>query len=215
MFVSTETIEEEDKVSEHRPTMHEIKSLQEALNMDFTKTSIRLREGEHQFALAKAIAEFQLEPAFPDVKDIIRKISGEKSMEDIQLIRKIQTILKKMEKSNIVRILPKKKPWELQRYMLISFKFQDAESNMVVFATDQETKQSHELLQSALHELGTSSNTRNLNIARVLGLSSSLFASYFLVVWSLIQPITSPLVFVPALSVAVICSIALGKNLAK
>ena len=127
MFRSTETIEEESGMSQRRFTLNEIRSLQEALSSDLMKAKLRLREGEHQFTLAKAIGEMQLGLTLPDVKDVIRKMSGDKETEDMQVVRKIQTILKKMEKSNVVRILPKKKPWELQRYMLVSFKFQDAE----------------------------------------------------------------------------------------
>jgi hypothetical protein len=99
-------------------TPSEIQFLQEALSAEYKISSIRLRDGEHQHSLAKAIASFQLELCFPDVKDIIKRLYGEEKTADVQLVRKIQTILKKMEKSNIVKILPKKKPWELQKYAL-------------------------------------------------------------------------------------------------
>ena len=88
---------------EPRLTQSEIQFLQEALSSDFRMSNIRLREGEHQYSLAKAIAAFQLELYFPDVKDIIRKLYGEQQTSDVQLVRKVQTILKKMEKSNIVK----------------------------------------------------------------------------------------------------------------
>jgi len=200
-------------VSQRQFTANEIKSLQEALGSDLKKANIRLREGEYQFTLAKAIAELQLDLTFPDVKETIRKMSGDKEAGDIQVIRKIQTILKKMEKSNVVRILPKKKPWELQRYMLTSFRFQDAENNIVILAAEQQTKQSEELLQSAIKQQGASLNARNLSLAKVIGLALALIASYITVLWSLIQPAISSVVFIPAFCAAAVTAIALGKAL--
>jgi hypothetical protein len=200
-------------VSQRQFTANEIKSLQEALGSDLKKANIRLREGEYQFTLAKAIAELQLDLTFPDVKETIRKMSGDKEAGDIQVIRKIQTILKKMEKSNVVRILPKKKPWELQRYMLTSFRFQDAENNIVILALEQQTKQSEELLQSAIKQQGASLNARNLSLAKVIALALALIASYITVLWSLIQPAISSVVFIPAFCAAAVTAIALGKAL--
>ena len=200
-------------MSQRQFTANEIKSLQEALGSDLKKANIRLREGEYQFTLAKAIAELQLDLTFPDVKETIRKMSGDKEAGDIQVIRKIQTILKKMEKSNVVRILPKKKPWELQRYMLTSFRFQDAENNIVILAAEQQTKQSEELLQSAIKQQGASLNARNLSLAKVITLALALIASYITVLWSLIQPAISSVVFIPAFCAAAVTAIALGKAL--
>ena len=200
-------------MSQRQFTANEIKSLQEALGSDLKKANIRLREGEYQFTLAKAIAELQLDLTFPDVKETIRKMSGDKEAGDIQVIRKIQTILKKMEKSNVVRILPKKKPWELQRYMLTSFRFQDAENNIVILAAEQQTKQSEELLQSAIKQQGASLNARNLSLAKVIALALALIASYITVLWSLIQPAISSVVFIPAFCAAAVTAIALGKAL--
>ena len=200
-------------MSQRQFTANEIKSLQEALGSDLKKANIRLREGEYQFTLAKAIAELQLDLTFPDVKETIRKMSGDKEAGDIQVIRKIQTILKKMEKSNVVRILPKKKPWELQRYMLTSFRFQDAENNIVILAAEHQTKQSEELLQSAIKQQGASLNARNLSLAKVIALALALIASYITVLWSLIQPAISSVVFIPAFCAAAVTAIALGKAL--
>jgi len=85
--------------------------------------------------MAEGIASFQLELRFPDVKDIIERLYSEEKTDDPQFVRKIQTILKKMEKNDVVRILPKKKPWELQRYALSSFKFIDVDKKPVVLGT--------------------------------------------------------------------------------
>lgn len=200
-------------MSQRKFTANEFKSLQEVLGSDLKKANIRLREGEYQFTLAKAIAELQLDLTFPDVKETIRKMLGDKETEDIQVIRKIQTILKKMEKSNVVRILPKKKPWELQRYMLTSFRFQDAENNIVILATEQQMKQSQELLQSTIKQHGASLNARNLSLAKVIALALALVAAYIAVLWSLMQPATSSVVFTPAFFTAVVTAIALGKAL--
>ena len=213
MLIQLKLLKRETAVSQRRFTANEIRSLQETLSSDIKKANIRLREGEYQFTLAKAIAELQLDLTFPDVKDIIRRVSGDKEMEDVQIVRKIQTILKKMEKSNVVRILPKKKPWELQRYMLLSFKFQDAENNTVVLAPEQQLKQSQELLQSAIKQQGTSLNTRTIGLAKVVALASTLLAAYGAILWSLAQPIIDAIVFIPAFCAAAVSAIALGRAL--
>ena len=215
MFRSTETIEEESGVSQRKFTLNEIRSLQEALSSDLKNAKLRLREGEYQFTLAKAIGEMQLGLTFPDVKDVIRKMSGDKATEDMQVVRKIQTILKKMEKSDVVRILPKKRPWELRRYMLLSFKFQDAENNTVILGTEQQIKQSQEALQSAMKQLGPSLNARNMNGVKIVALGAALLASYGGVLWSLSQSVIISLVFIPALCAAAVAAVALGRVLGK
>lgn len=198
-------------VSQRRLVPNEVKFLKESLSADYKTGNIRLREGEYQYDLAKAIAAFQLELYFPDVKDIIKKLYGEEKNNDIQFIRKIQTILKKMEKSGIVTILPKKKPWDLQRYALLSFKFRDADKNLVIFATEQEVKQAQGLLQYSINHQ-TTPTARILNAkAKAVGLVLLILASYAAILWDFMQPIVSPLIFIPAFAVAVVCSIVLGK----
>ena len=189
----------------------EIRFLEDAARADFVNCSIRLREGEYQYNLVNAIAAFQLELMFPDVKDLTRKKWGEEKANDLQFVRKIQTILKKMEKSNIVRILPKKNPWQLQRYALSSFKFQDSDKNSVVLATDEQFKQMQELLRSAL----TQEETGKRNYVAVFMLMLFAILSYIGVVWSLVQPMINSVVFIVALSVSVICSLALGRMFAQ
>jgi len=215
MFRSTETIEEATAMSQHKFTVNDITSLREALTSDLKKANVRLREGEYQFTLTKAIGELQLGLTFPDVKDIIRKISGDKETEDVQVVRKIQTILKKMERSNVVKILPKKKPWELQRYMLLSFKFQDADNNTVILATEQQIKQSQETLQSVIKQQGASLNARNTNAVKIVALATALLASYGAVLWSLSLSAISSSVFIPAFCAATVAAIALGKILGR
>ena len=200
-------------MSERKFTVDEIKSLQEALGSDVKKANIRLREGEYQFTLAETIAALQLNLTFPDVRDVISKTSGNNDIQDLQVIRKIQTILKKMEKSNVVRILPKKKPWELQRYMLLGFRFQDAENNTVILATDQQIRQSQDLLQSTMKQQEASLGARNVGTIKVAALGSALLASYIAVLWSLVQPVISSVVFIPAFCAAGVAAIALGRAL--
>ena len=204
-------------MSEPRLTPSEIQFLQEALNADYKMSSIRLREGEHQFGLAKAIASFQLELYFPDVKDIIKRLYGKEKTADVQLVRKVQTILKKMEKSNIVKILPKKKPWELQKYALSSFKFQDVDKNMTVLATDEQMKQAQNLLNSTLSRLNESSGKLGNVRARVYAFTLALIvvASYITIVWDVAQPIISPIIFVSAFLIAMAGSVVLGRTLSK
>ena len=189
----------------------EVKFLEEAASADLVSINIRLREGEYQHNLVKAIASFQLDLTFPDVKDLIWRLYGEEKALDLQFVRKIQTILKKMEKSSIVRILPKKNPWQLQRYALSSFRFQDSDKNVVILATDQQMKQMQDGLRSAL----TEQDVGRKDYLKTLALSLILVASYTVAVWSLVQQSISLIVFVPGLSVSIVCSLMLGKMLAR
>jgi len=198
-------------LAQHRPTLSEMRFLQEALSADYKTGNIRLREGEYQYTLAKAIASFQLELRFPDVKDIIKGLYGEEKVSDIQFVRKIQTILKKMEKSNIVQILPKKKPWNLQRYALTSFKFQDVDKNLVAFATDYQIKQAQDMLRSISNQ--REAPTVKLNKIMICMLVLIVVAFYTTSVWALMQYVINPIIFVLAFSVAIACSIMLGKVL--
>jgi len=187
----------------------EMKILEEVARTEPVAGNIRLREGEYQYSLVKAIASFELELMFPDVKDLIRRLFGEEKSSDLQFVRKIQTILKKMEKSNIVRILPKKNPWQLQRYALSSFKFRDSDKNLVVLATDQQVKQMQDLLHSAL----TQQEKGRRDYFRVLPLMLVVIASYFAVVWALTQPVINAVIFISGLFVSVTCSVILGEML--
>lgn len=197
-------------MAQYSPTLSEMRFLQEALSADYKTGNIRLREGEYQYTLAKAIASFQLELRFPDVKGIIEGLYGEEKANDIQFVRKIQTILKKMERSNIVRILPKKKPWDLQRYALTSFKFQDVDKNLVVFATDDQIKQAEGMLRSIAipHEA-----TSVLNRVKLSMLVLIIVAFYATSVWALIQYAINPIIFVLTFSVAIAFSVILGEVL--
>jgi hypothetical protein len=189
----------------------EIHILQEALSADYKTSNIRLREGEHQYTLAKTIAALQLELHLPDVRDIIRALYGEEKSNDIQFVRKIQTILKKMEKSNIVRILPKKKPWDLQRYALTSFKFQDTDKNLVVFATDTQINQAQSMLRSISTEQEVP--TVKLDNIKICALVLMVIAFYATSVWAIMQYIVNPIIFTLSFSIAVVCSVMLGKAL--
>ena len=205
----------DNSLSKRGLTQSETGFLQEVLSADFKICNIRLREGEYQCSLAKAIASFQLELYFPDVKDIIKRLYGEEKTNDIQFIRKIQTILKKMEKSNVVRILPKKKPWELQRYALSSFKFQDIDKNLVIFATDQQMKQKQNLLRSILSQQETSTAKLSNIRTKIWILVFVVVASYTAILWDLTQPTINPIISVPAFSIAAACSLMLGKMLSQ
>jgi hypothetical protein len=203
---------EGEKLSLHERTEDEIRFLRDALKADFAPGNIRLREGEYQYDLAKAIASFQLEMYFPDVKEIIKRLYGEDKANDVQFVRKIQTILKKMEKSDIVRILPKKTPWELQKYSLTGFKFEDSDKNRVILASDEEMQQSRGFLnQITLRERSRTHSTRFL--IQISALSALIVASYAAIIWTLVQPIINPTIFIPAFLVAVLCSILLGRTL--
>jgi len=202
------------KVSQHKLTLNEIKFLQEALNSDYKNAGIRLREGEYQYELSKTIASFQLELRFPDVKDLIKKLHGEEKANDVQLIRKAQTILKKMEKSGVIKILPKTKPWELQRYALLSLKFIDADKNQVIFATDEQIQQAREKIKLIVNQTVSKSPVSIIKL-KVYVLALLIILSYVTIVWNLLQPIINPIILITAFSLATICSIALGKALSE
>lgn len=190
-------------------TIDETHVLQEALSADYKTTNIRLREGEHQYTLAKTIATFQLELHLPDVKELIKALYGEEKTNDIQFIRKIQTILKKMEKGHVVRILPKKTPWNLQRYALTSFKFQDMEKNSVVFAMDDQKKEAQNMLRS----ISVQQDKSFVELDKICVLVLIIVSAYATSVWTLMQYVVNPIIFVLACSIAVVCSIMLGKAL--
>jgi hypothetical protein len=202
-------------VSQHKLQPSEITFLQKAMNADSRNADVRLREGEYPYELAKTIVSFQLDLHFPDVKQIIKKLYGEEKANDVQFVRKIQTILKRMEKSDIVTILPKRKPWELQRYMLPSFKFVDANKNSLSFATNEQIKQAQNLLDSLLvqHEASVA-KVRNSKIKIGL-LTSMVFVSYAVILWNFIQPIVNPIIFILAFSVSVMFALMLGRTLSR
>jgi hypothetical protein len=201
-------------VSQYKLTLNEIKFLQEALNSDYKIAGIRLREGEYQYELSKTIASFQLELRLPDVKDLIKKLHGEEKANDVQLIRKTQTILKKMEKSGVIKILPKTKPWELQRYALLSLKFIDTDKNQVIFATDEQIQQAREKIKLIVNQTVLKSPVSVIKL-KVYVLALLIILSYVTIVWNLLQPIINPSILIIAFSLATICSIALGKALSE
>jgi hypothetical protein len=189
----------------------EARILEESINSDYKTANIRLQQGEYQYELAKGIASFQLEQHFPDVKDLIKKLYGEEKTNEPQFIRKIQTILKKMEKNNIVRILPKNKPWELQRYALSSFKFIDIDKNPVILATPQQIEQTQNLLHSVPSPQNMPTAKPSYVKTEILILAFIIVISYTVGLWSLLQPIINPIIFVPTFYIAVACSLILGK----
>lgn len=190
---------------------NEIKFLQETCDADFKPVDVRLREGEYQYDLVKTIASFMLEQHFPDVKDIIKRLCGEEKVNDVRFVRKIQTILKKMEKSGLIRILPKEKPWDLQRYALLSFKFQDIDKNNVSLASDNQIKQ----VKEKMHQMQVDRQKSKDRSGPLIMFSIIICASYLLSVLALIQPVINLLIFIPSFSIAVMFSILLGKNLSK
>ena len=198
-------------MSQHQLKPIEARILEESLNSDYKTVSIRLQQGEYQYELAKGITSFELEHHFPDVKDLIKKLYGDEKTNDPQFIRKIQTILKKMEKNNIIRILPKNRPWELQRYAISSFKFIDVDKNLVILATPQETEQIQDLLHSGLSPQNVPTAKPSYIKIKILILAFIMIISYTGVLWSLLQPIINPIIFVPAFYTAVACSLILGK----
>lgn len=196
-------------MSQRRLSPSEIKFLEEASNAECVNGSIRLREGEYQYNLVKAIAAFELELTLPDVKDLIKKSWGEEKTNDLQFVRKIQTILKKMEKGNIVKILPKKNPWQLQRYAVSSFTFQDNDKSLVTLATAQQIKE----MKDQLHSVTTYQGRDNRESVKTFTLALIAVVSYVVVLVALLQSTINPIVFVSGLIVSILCSLMLGKAL--
>jgi hypothetical protein len=190
------------------------KEFENALSSEVKAVNIRLREGEYQFSLAKTIASFELELVFPDAKTLIKKLYGEGNAEDAYFVSKIQTILKKMEKSGIVKILPKEKPWELQKYALTSFKFQDVEKNQVVFATEPEIEKTLQMIHSSPNAQQVSIHQPRLSIKMPL-LMSVIITSFAVILWTLTQPVVNITIFISAFCIAAICSTILGISIAR
>jgi len=205
----------DNSVLERRLEPTEVRALQETLDSGSISVNIRLREGEYQYSLAKAIASFELELVFPDVKDLTRSLYGQGKADDIQFIRKIQTILKKMEKSGIVSILPKSKPWDLQRYALLSLKFEDVDRSIVILATEEQVRQAQLLLNSSLSQTEPSETNPTVFKLKALILALTIIAGYAISVWALSLTVIDLIVFVPAFSMAVCCSLVLGRLLSK
>jgi len=215
MFFQLKLLKGVNSLSQHGLRPSDIQFLQEAASADYKICSIRLREGEYQYDLAKTIASFQVELCFPDVKDIIKRLYGEEKTNEVRFVRKIQTILKKMEKGKVVKILPKKNPWELQRYALSSFKFQDVNKNHVILTADQQIRQ----MQSRLHSILSQEEKPK---ARASDIRTKLFiliciiaTSYTVILWDLMQPTINSIIFVIGLSIAATCSLVLGKILSQ
>jgi hypothetical protein len=202
-------------LSEQKIKPTQAKFIEETVNSDCKTVHIRLREGEYQYDLAKEIAAFQLELKFPDAKDLTKKLYGEEKISDAKFIRMIQTILKKMEKSGIVRILPKSKPWELQRYALSSFKFLDLDKNLVILATAQQIEQTKNLLGPMLDLQSISTAERSSIKTNIFILTLIIVTSNIAVLWSFLQPVINVIVFVPSFYIAIICSLMLGKLLSQ
>jgi hypothetical protein len=143
-------------------------------------------------------------------------LKGEEEANEGRFIRMIQTVLKKMEKSDVVKILPKDKPWELQKYALSSFKFQDADKNLIFLATQQQIEQAQNLLIPLLLKSKNIPATKSNYIkATILTLALLVVISYTAVLWSLLQPIINSIIFASAFCIAVICSLMLGKLLSQ
>lgn len=202
-------------VSQLGPQPKNLGCLEEALNSEVKTINIRLREGEYQFGLAKTIASFELELCFPDVKDLVKKLFGEKRAEDLHFVSKIQTILKKMEKSGVVRILPKGKPWELQRYALSSFKFQDVEKNLIVLATQSEIDETRELIHNQPAHKPPASCRPNHMTTWIILLVFVVVGSYAATVWTISQATIDVVVFGLVFCFAAVCSALLGMFISK
>lgn len=202
-------------MSQSRLAPSEVRILEQSLSAALTSCSIRLREGEHQYGLAQTIAASQLKLRFLDTKGIITHLYGDEKTSDIQLVRKIQTILKKMEKSNIVRILPKKRPWDLQRYGIVSFRFEDVEKNHVILATDEQIKQAQALLRDFLADRAKTGARKTRGIFIITMLALALTASYSVGVFATLRHTFDFNILVLSVSISTVLALALGKMLAR
>jgi len=122
--------------------------------------------------------------------------------------------LKKMEKSGVIKILPKDKPWERQRYALSSFKFQDVEKNQIVLATKPEIDKALNLINTQPEPIRASrsaSEPRKYRMtSSILLLTLVIAASLTIAIWTLAQTTINLIVFGSLFCVSVVCSILLG-----
>jgi hypothetical protein len=202
-------------MSQPSPQPKELEELQKAFSSETKAVNIRLREGEYQLSLAKAIASSELQLRFPDVKDLAGKLFGEEKTKDLQFVSKIQTILKKMVKSDVIKIIPKEKPWELQRYALSSFKFQDVEKNLVILATNSEIDKTLQLIDTKSDSKPALTLRPSLPKSWIPMLVFIIIGSYTAIIWDLNQTTTNLIVFGLAFCVASACSILLATVISK
>jgi hypothetical protein len=120
-----------------------------------------------------------------------------------------------MEKSNIVLILPKTKPWELQKYALTSFKFQDVDKNFIVLATEDQIKQTQNLKSKPSQQQMPPAKPINYFKIKILTLAFIAILSYVAVMWTIAQTNINLAILVPAFIIAIACSLILGKQLAQ
>lgn len=196
-------------------TQDQMDILSRAFDSDTRSIRIRLRKGEYQFELAKEIASQELQLKLPNAKDLVKRLYSEEKEQDTRFMNKIQTILKKMEKSGVVQILPKNKPWELQKYALLSFKFQDVENNLIVLATDDQIKQAQSLLRTKPAEQSIPTTEQSLIKIKILTLVLIAILSYALIMWTLAQPTVNTIVLTVAFFGASVCSLLVGLLLAR
>jgi hypothetical protein len=87
---------------------------------------------------------------------------------------------------------------------------------MTILATDEQTKQAQNLLNTALSQQEDSGKLGNAKIrVYTFMLASIIVASYITIVWDVMQPAISPIIFVSALSIAIACSVVLGRTLSR
>jgi hypothetical protein len=120
-----------------------------------------------------------------------------------------------MEKSSIVSILPKKKPWDLQRYALSSFRFEDVDKSLVILATDDQIRQAQALLDSLSDQDQPPASGSAVFGAKAVLLTLIIVIFYGISVWALTLPLVDPIIFIPAFTIAIICSLLLGKALSR
>lgn len=114
-----------------------------------------------------------------------------------------------------MQILPKNKPWELQKYALLSFRFQDVEKNLVALATDDQIEQARNLLHDKSAVQGTIPTEQNYVEIKIFALVLVAIISYATIMWTLTQPIVNVIVLILAFCAASVCSLLLGLLLAR
>jgi len=88
---------------------------------------------------------------------------------------------------------------------------------MTALATDEQIQQAQNLLNSTLSQLREGSSKLGSAKVRVYALTLVLavVASYSAIVWEVLQPAISAIVFVSAFSIAIAGSVALGRMLSR
>ena len=89
----------------------------------------------------------------------------------------------------------------------------DRQKQATVPVIEQQIEQMQKLLHSILRQQKIHVVKKSKIKTKIFTLALIVGASYTAILWVLMQPIINPILFVPAFSIAIVCSLMLGKYL--